>query len=62
MTDFEQLIIDELRILKNENKIDHRLICDRLSELEKFKWKAVGGIAALAAIIQIVTQFIKLKG
>jgi hypothetical protein len=60
INDFKKEVVDEMRSLRDENKIQHKETNERLSRLEKWRWSVVGAATVLGFIfaqIEFISKF-----
>lgn len=62
MSDWVRILTEEIRELRKENTQDHKNLQLEINTLQRFKWKAIGGLAAILFLVEIAVQIIKMKG
>ena len=62
MGDFKKEMMAELKELRNENKIAHQEVGDRLSRLERWRWMVVGASIVFGFVIAQMHIFSKIFG
>lgn len=53
-------IMHEIREMKEESKMHHEKMDDRLNSLERWKWIVVGGASAIGFLVALATDLFKL--
>lgn len=53
-------IMHEIREMKEESKMHHEKMDDRLNSLERWKWIVVGGASAVGFLVALATDLFKL--
>jgi len=56
ISDFKKEILIELKELKKENEIQHRLVSERLQKLERWRWFVVGASLAIGFVLAQFTN------
>jgi len=56
ISDFKKEILVELKELKKENEIQHRLVSERLQKLERWRWFVVGASLAIGFVLAQFTN------
>lgn len=58
--DFKKEMMDELKDLRNENKMAHQEVGERLSRLEKWRWMVVGASVVFGFVVAQMQVFSKI--
>lgn len=58
--DFKKEMMDELKELRNENKMAHQEVGERLSRLEKWRWMVVGASVVFGFVVAQMQVFSKI--
>jgi len=58
--DFKKEMMDELKELRNENKMAHQEVGERLSRLEKWRWMVVGASVVFGFLVAQMQVFSKI--
>lgn len=58
--DFKKEMMDELKDLRNENKMAHQEVGERLSRLEKWRWMVVGASVVFGFLVAQMQVFSKI--
>lgn len=56
ISDFKKEILVELKELKKENEVQHRLVSERLQKLERWRWFVVGASLAIGFVLAQFTN------
>jgi hypothetical protein len=56
ISDFKKEILAEIKDLKKENEIQHRMVSERLQKLERWRWFVVGASLAIGFVLAQFTN------